>query len=188
MLWLVLGVLLWSGAHLLPSAGVGARAALRRRLGGGPYRGLFSLVILGSVALIVVGWRATTPLPLYPGVGWDRIATNIGMFVALSLFAASVLPTNLKRLVRHPQLMGVVVWSLAHLLSNGDQRSLVLFGGIGSWALAAIVFTNRRDGAWQRPGPQPVWGDAVVLVAGVIGFALLFTAHPYFTGMPATPR
>ena len=44
---------------------------------------------------------------------------------------------------------------MSHLLANGDGRSIVLFGGLGLWAVVAIVAINRRDGAWQKPEPQP---------------------------------
>ena len=69
MFWLVLGVLLWSTAHLLPSAGVSVRAGLMSRLGEGPYKGLFSLTIVLSVVLMVVGWRSAEPIHLYAAPG-----------------------------------------------------------------------------------------------------------------------
>ena len=34
---------------------------------------------------------------------------------------------------------GVVVWAIAHLLTNSDRPSIVLFGGMAAWALAEIV-------------------------------------------------
>ena len=48
-----------------------------------------------------------------------------------------VIPNNVKRLLRHPQLTGVALWGIGHLLANGESRSIILFGGLGAWAIAA---------------------------------------------------
>jgi uncharacterized membrane protein len=99
------------------------------------------------------------------------------------LFVASNLPTNLKRLIRHPQLTGVATWAFAHLLANGDSRSLVLFGGIGVWAVVEMGLLNRRDGAWRRPEPLPLVAELKPLIGAAVAFAILFLAHPYIAGV-----
>ena len=48
MTWLVLGVLLWSVVHLLPSVGAPARARAVEWLGQA-YQGVFALAILASI-------------------------------------------------------------------------------------------------------------------------------------------
>lgn len=187
MVWLVLGVVLWSAAHLFPSAGAAARARLAERLGQA-YQGLFALVILTSVGLMILGWRSTIPTSLYAPPAWGSAAANLLAFAALWLFAASSMATNIKRLIRHPQLTGMATWSAAHLLANGELRSVVLFGGLGLWAIAAIVFINRRDGARDEPEAQPMAGEWKPLAAAAVGFALLYLAHPYIAGVAATPH
>ena len=49
--------------------------------------------------------------------------------IALVLFAAANMPTRIRALVRHPMLLGLLLWAFAHLLANGEVRSVVLFGG-----------------------------------------------------------
>ena len=186
MAWLVLGVLVWSAFHLMPSAGRPVRARAMEALGPA-YQGVFALVILASIGLMVLGWRSTPPTSLYAPAAWTRIVTNALMFIGLLLFAASAMTTNIKRVLRHPQLTGLATWSVAHLLSNGDLRSLVLFAGLGAWAVAEILFINRRDGAWQKPEPQPMAGEWKPLAAAIVAFVLLYLAHPYIAGVPATP-
>jgi uncharacterized membrane protein len=105
------------------------------------------------------------------------------MLVALVLFAASGVPTNLKRFIRHPQLTGVATWAIAHLLSNGDSRSLVLFGGVGLWALLEIVAIDRREGQWARPPALPLSAEIKPLVGGVVLYAVFLLAHPYLFGV-----
>ena len=187
MTWLVLGVLLWSGVHLLPIAGRPLRARAVAQLGPA-YQGLFALVILASIGLMVLGWRSTPPTAVYGAPAWGSAVTNGLVFIGLLLFAASGMTTNVKRVLRHPQLTGFATWAAAHLLSNGDIRSLVLFGGLGLWAVVAIPLINRRDGAWVKPEPQPLAAEWKPLAAAIVVFAVLYFAHPYFAGMPATPR
>ena len=188
MTWLVLGILLWSAAHLLPSAGAPLRARAMDQLGEQPYKGLFSLTLVGAIVLMVVGWRSTPPVGLYVPPAWGSLVTNLLVFIGLLLFAASGFTTNIKRIVHHPQLTGLVLWSAAHLLSNGDRRSLVLFGGLALWAMLEILFINRRDGAWVKPERQPITAEWKPLVAAVVAFAAVYLAHPYIAGVPPTPR
>jgi len=187
MLWLILGVLLFAGVHLIPSLAAPARARFIEQRGDGPYNGLFSLALLLSFGLMIFGWRSSAPDFLYAPPAWSRWAANLLMVVGVLLFVASGVPTNLKRFIRHPQLTGVATWAVAHLLANGDSRALVLFGGLGVWAVAEIVLINRREGAWQKPEPLPFSADLKPLVAGVVLFAILLWAHPWIAGVPATP-
>ena len=187
MILLALGVLLWSGVHLFPSLGVSLRAACIARLGEGPYKGLFALTLVGAIVLMAVGWRSTPPVALYSPPASGAWLTNLGMLVSLVFFLGSNVPTNLKRFLRHPQLTGVAVWAIAHLLSNGDRRSLVLFGGIGLWSLVSMVTINRRDGAWEKPDPLPLAAEIRPIVAGIVGFVVLYFAHPYLSGVSPSP-
>ena len=187
MTWLVLGVLLWSAAHLLPSAGAPLRARAVERLGRA-YQGVFALTILASIGLMVLGWRSTLPTAVYAPPAWGSAASNVLVFLALLLFVASGMTTNIKRVIQHPQLTGMATWAAAHLLSNGELRSLVLFGGLGLWAIAAILFINHRDGAWEKPEPQPMAGEWKPLAAAIVGFAILYLLHPYIAGVSATPH
>jgi uncharacterized membrane protein len=159
------------------------RRSLVARLGDTRYRGLFSLLIVASILLLVLGWRAATPAMIYQPPAWGHGAALVLMLAALILFAASGLPTNIKRFIRHPQLTGVATWAIAHLLCNGDDRSAVLFGGIGLWALIEILVINRREGPWQKPPALPLGADIKPLVGGVLGYVVLLLAHPYLFGV-----
>jgi uncharacterized membrane protein len=110
------------------------------------------------------------------------------VLLALYLFVASAQPSNVKRLLRHPQLTGLAVWALAHLLSNGDNRSLVLFGGLGLWALVEMPLINRRDGVREQPEAVPMAADVRLVVIAVVAFAVLFLVHPYLFGASPSPR
>jgi len=185
MVWLIAGILLFAGAHLLPALDSTWRQKSIARFGSDGHRGVFSLFVLASVAVIVAGWRATDPTFVYAPPAWGRVAANLGMALAFFLFVASGAPTNVKRFLRHPQLLSVVVWSVSHLLANGEMRSIVLFGGLGLWAIGTMPLLDRRDGVWVRPERKPVVGDIVTIAIAAAVFLGVRWAHPWIAGLPA---
>lgn len=184
MLLLITGILLWSLVHLFSSMMPQQRDRLRSRLGAQFYRALYSLLILLSLVLIVYGWRHSPIAALYSMPSWSYGAMLVLMLLALVLFIAANLPGHIRRKLRHPMLAGVVVWALAHLLVNGDSRSLILFGSLAIWAILEIVFINRRDG--PQPAPAATWSaDLIAVAGGLVLFAALGWLHPFYTGAKA---
>jgi uncharacterized membrane protein len=187
MIWLVVGVLMWSVVHSFRSVAAPLRARLIAGMGEDKYKGLFALAIVTSIVLMVVGWRATPPVLVYRPPSSGRILAILLMLPAFIFFAASAMATNIKRFVRHPQLTGVLLWALAHLVSNGDGRSLVLFGVLGLWALVEMPLINRREGPWQQPDPRPLTADVKPVLGGLGGYIVFFVVHPYLFGRSPMP-
>jgi len=185
---LVLGVLLWSAVHFVPSLARPLRQALIERIGEGPYKGCFALGIVTAIVLMVVGWRATVPQAVYAPAPWAYSAAAVLMLLAFVLFGAGHTKSNLRRILRHPQLGAVVVWGIAHLLANGDTRSLVLFGGLAVWALVEMSLINRREGAWQRPAREPLSAELKPLIIGAIVYGVFVFLHPYLFGVSPIVR
>ena len=184
MTMMIGGVLLFSAAHLLPSSMPLVRKQVIEKLGINLYRGLFSLTIIASLVLIVFGWKAATPASVYTAPLRGGPIVSALVFVAFALFVASQSKTNIRRYVRHPQMTAAILWAFAHLLVNGDSRSLVLFGGLGLWAVIEIVQCNRRDGAREKPAPVSRLQDAVTVAIGAVGFALIWYFHQALFGVP----
>lgn len=181
---LVLGILIWAVIHLFVALGVDARKQIIAKIGLGPYKGLFSLTLVLALVLIVMGWKAMPEGVLYSPPAGMRHLTMLLMPFAVILFMSARAPTDIKQFIRHPQLTGVKLWAVAHLLSNGETRSVILFAGMLAWAVMEVIFINRRDGAWKKPAPV---GATKTLISAVIGVAvtvLLMLAHRLFTGMP----
>ena len=186
MVLLVLGILLFAGVHFVPSLAPGLKANWLARLGEGGYKGTFSLLLLASFALIIIGWRSAQPEFLYtPSPALRHPAMGL-LFIAFLLMVVSSRNSRLSLLIRHPQLTGVTVWGIAHLLINGDNRSLVLFGGMTVWAVVEMIAINRRDGAWIK-GTAPSWGaELVTLVIALVVVGMVVYIHPWLSGMPVT--
>ncbi len=187
MTWLILGLLLWSGVHFFPALLPVQRTRLMETLGN-KYQGLFALSIIVSLALIVFGWRSSIPNPVYNPPVWGRHLTMLLVLVAVILFAASHGKTRLKQYVRHPMLTAVAVWAVAHLLANGDTRSVTLFSALLVWALVSQFLINRRDGAWVKPAIPRLKSEIKVIGIGLVAYLVLMVLHPYFAGVAVLTR
>ncbi|MGH8719687.1 MAG: NnrU family protein [Burkholderiales bacterium] len=184
---LITGILLWSVVHLLPGVAGKLKLNLIEKLGSGGYRGGFSALIVISIVCMVFGWRNTTPTILYSAAPELQTLTAVLVVIALVLFFSSRIPTDVKRVIRHPQLTGVFIWAIAHLLVNGDSRSLVLFGGLGVWAIVEILVISRRE-VWIKPEAVGAKRSLVPVLVGVIAWIVLVFAHPWIAGAPAMPK
>jgi uncharacterized membrane protein len=156
-----------------------------RSLGSGVYQGLFALCILGGLLLIIFGWKNTFPQPVYAPVAGLRGPAMLLVLAGLILIMAANFPaTRFKRVIRHPQLSGVLLWAIAHLMVNGDSRSLWVFGVIGLWSLVSMFTINHRDGRWTRPESPASWTlDVIILAAGTAVTVLAAYFHEYLAGV-----
>lgn len=180
---LVLGILLWAFTHFFVALAVDTRKQVIARIGLNPYKGLFSLSLVLALVLIVMGWKAMPESVLYSPPAGMRHLTLLLVPFAVILFTSARAPTDIKQVIRHPQLTSVKLWAVAHLLSNGETRAVILFSGMLVWAVLEVILINRRDGEWKKPAPV---GAAKTIVSAVIGLlvavALMF-GHRWFTGV-----
>lgn len=185
---LIVGILLWSLVHLVPSLAPGLRNGLVTKMGQKTYRAVFTLAIVVSLVAIVIGWRSTPEEFVYVLPPGARIVAFVFICIALILIGAAHHPSSIKRVVRHPMLTGLFVWGSGHLVVNGSTRAIVLFGGLCVWALIEILAINRRDGAYEKP-PKPDFGEELKgLFFSASILVLLLFLHPYFAGVSPFPR
>ena len=182
MTLLVVGLALWIAAHWFKRAMPGLRAQL-----GDKGKGLVAIALLASVVLMVIGYRAAEVIPVYIPMAGMGHANNALMLISIYLYAVGGTKGLLYPLMRQPMLWGTVIWAGAHLLVNGDQASIVLFGGIGLWALITIPVINRAQ-KWTAPtNGRGIKGDAMALVGtlllyGVAAGIHAWLGHPVFAG------
>ena len=177
---LILGLLLWSLPHLLKRIAPG----LRGRLGDVPGKMLVTVLSLAAIALMVIGYRRAEVVPLYtplPGIGH---LNNLLMLIAIFLLGMGHSRGMLRAKLRHPMLTGVIVWAVAHLLVNGDYASLLLFGGMGLWAVLEMMMINAQDGPWQRPAPGPITGDLRLLAITLVLYGAIGGIHAWLGYWP----
>ncbi|NND01072.1 MAG: NnrU family protein, partial [Gammaproteobacteria bacterium] len=113
---------------------------------------------------------------------WGADAALILMALASILLVSAYLPSNVKRFTRHPMLWAVTLWALAHLLANGDLASILMFAALGLFSLFDMASANRR-GASKQGESKSLTNDLLVLIAGIVVFALLWYLHPLLFGV-----
>ena len=183
MIWLVLGIALWWGAHLFKRVAPGPRAALQERMGNAS-KGFFAVLLVLSVVLMVIGFRRTELGQLWLPPEWTVHVNNVLMLLAVFLFGVSGSKSRLRSRLRHPQLSGFILWAVAHLLVNGDWASVILFGALLVWAVVEIVVLNAR-----APRPEPyaggsVAGDIRLVVISLVVFAVIVLIHGWLGRWP----
>lgn len=193
MTLLVLGLILFLGTHSFSMARQ-SRAAIIGRIGEGPFKGLYSLLSLAGIVLIAIGYghyRADGYIPVWDPPVWTRHLALLLVLVAFICVAAAYLPGHIKHRLKHPMLAGVKIWALAHLLANGDLGSILLFGAVLAWAVAARISVKRRDVAAQHGGTAAPAGWRNDILAVVIGaavyIAFVLWLHPLLIGVPVLP-
>ena len=189
---LVLGLLVFAGTHAISMAR-GTRAGLIARSGETTYKIVYALLSLIGIVLIVWGYghyRASGLIQLWTPPSWIRHVTVALMWPSIVCVVAAYSPGHIQRTLKHPMLVGVKLWALAHLLSNGDLGSIILFGGILVWAGIDRASLKRRTDPGGPPIPIGGWrNDLVAVIVGTIVYvALGFWFHPLVIGVPVFTR
>jgi len=174
MIWLILGLLLWSGAHLFKRIAPGPRGAM-----GEAGKGAVAVVALAGIVLMVLGYRMADGAFFWGRTPMLTGINNLLMLLSVYMFAAAGMKTALARKMRHPMLGAVKVWALAHLLVNGDVPSLVLFGGLLAWAVVEMIVINRAEPDWTPPPPAPWRKEAVAVVAAIVVYGAIAAIHAW---------
>lgn len=187
---LILGLLIFLGAHSVRIVADDWRARRIARLGEMPWKGLYSLASLAGLALIVWGYGLTreVPVDLWIPPLWARHVTTLLTLPAFILVAAAYVPGNsFKAAIGHPMVAGVKLWALSHLISNGRLGDVLLFGAFLVWAALDFRAARHRDraaGVQRTPGTPA--RNAATIVIGFIawaGFAAFL--HPWLIGVKA---
>lgn len=182
MTLLILGVLLWSGAHLLKRVLPHLYAQL-----GKASKPVVALSSVLALVLMVVGYRAAEG-----AVFWGRSSALVGINNLLMIVAFYVYAVGgakgpriwLGTKLRHPQLVGFSIWAVAHLLVNGDVPSFVLFGGLLAWAVTSIALINAQDGPWTPPARAPMKKEVIYIVAAIVATLVVMGIHAWLGVQP----
>ena len=183
---LVVGLLLFLGAHSVSIVGDPWRNRTAARIGEGPWRGLYSLVAIAGFALIVWGYSLArqAPIVLYVPPTWLRHVALLLLVFVFPLLLATYLPGRIQATTRHPMLAATKLWAVAHLLANGTLADVVLFGSFLAWAVADRISMKHRV---QRPVPgAPPSGlnDVIAVVGGLALYgAFVLWLHAWLIGV-----
>jgi uncharacterized membrane protein len=199
MALLILGLVLFLGAHSTRIFAENWRQVALERLGDKAFKGANALVSLVGFGLLIYGFdqvRWDSPALWAPPV-WVKHVAALLMLLSLVLLASAYAPRNaIKAKLHHPMVLSVKVWALAHLLANPRVADLVLFGAFLLWSVLNFRAARKRDrlaaASAQETGeagtlPAPEVSLAATLRAvgiGVVVWAVLVSrGHEWLFGV-----
>ena len=217
---LVLGCAGFLGVHLGIS-GTPLRGVLREKLGEQPYLGVFSLLTLITLGLMIYGYSSVPHVEFvwYPSEA-AYMLTKLLVLIAIVLIVVGLMTPNptivmlesaldneisgILKITRHPVQWGILLFSLGHLIANGDMASILLFGTFVVVSFSGMFSMDARkrketDPRWQQfmaqtslmpfaaiaSGRLPFTASDVnwlALASGLLVYALIYWFHPMVSG------
>jgi uncharacterized membrane protein len=148
--------------------------------------------VISLIGLVLIGYgyalyRATGWIDIWYPPAWTRHVTVALVWPAIICITAAYSPGRIKTALKHPMLVGIKLWALAHLISNGDLGSIILFGSFLGYAVFDRISLKRRSDAGAPPIPVGgVRNDVIAVVGGTVIYVVLGLAfHPYVIGVKA---
>jgi len=222
---LILAALAFLLIHVVPSSFL--RERLVTRIGEKGYMAGFSLLSLAILVWLVFAYRAAP----VGDILWD--AGNAGRYLAmlLMLFASILLasanttpnPTavgaeksleresvygGINAVTRHPMMWGILLWSITHIINNGEITAVIFFGTFGVLALSGTFLIDAKKARQLKEGWETFKGRTsnVPFVAifqgratlsikslwwrilvGIVLWAALFHFHTFVIGVSPNP-
>ncbi|MCM2291150.1 NnrU family protein [Allorhizobium sp. BGMRC 0089] len=187
MTLLIVGLVLFLGLHLVRVVAPGFRSAMVGMIGLNGWKGLYSLVALVALALIAYGYSLAPVVNVwFPPPGMNHLTVTL-MLIATICLVASLLPAGqIAAKTKHPMVLAIKIWAFAHLLSNGDLRSILLFASFLAWGVILRIALKRRERAGELVRPPFVSAryDAYAVIIGlVVWAAITFKLHELIIGV-----
>ena len=177
---LILGIIIFFSIHLVPISPL--KNILINRLSENKYKGLFSLIALVGLLIIIYGFSSADFYLIWGPSPYSRKIALALMPISIVLLAAANMQTNIKRFIKHPMLIGILIWSFVHLIANGDLRFIILFASFGVYALIDIIFSKKvlmiRDNE-----NYTLTKDIIVVIIGLLVYAIIVYFHQYIAGV-----
>ena len=186
MLVLILGIVIFLGVHTLTTFRE-TRTSLIERFGLGPFKAAYSLAAIVGFALIVWGfslYRAEGLIPVWTPPTWTRHLTiTLMWFAFVALACMNPAPGRIRGWLRHPMLVSIKIWALAHLLANGDAGGMLLFGSFLAWAIFDRIAVKKRGDLGAPRISSFTRADAIALGVGTLAYVAMIFLHPVLIGV-----
>lgn len=184
---LIIGLILFLGSHSARIFAEPWRNHMIDRLGEVKWKGLCAILSLIGLVLIVIGYGQARQMPIVlwqPPTYLAHIAILLNL-IAFIFLASSLSKNNAIRLkLKHPMILGVKVWALAHLLANGTLTALILFGSFLLWAVLDFRSARKRPILMPEKAVVSTKATIIVIVSGVVVWAaFIFGLHQYLIGV-----
>ncbi|MEN8892358.1 NnrU family protein [Planktotalea arctica] len=171
MTLLIAGLILWTVTHYFKRLMPAQRAAM-----GAKGRGPIAVLIVVSLLMMIFGYRWAEFISVWSPPSFFTHINNLLMLIAFFVFGMSATTGRLRGKMRHPMLLAVKIWAVAHLLVNGDLASIILFGGMLAWAVGSVILINRSE-EWNRPAPGDAKKDKLLVIITLVTFTITALIH-----------
>ena len=177
---LILGIIIFFSIHLVPISPL--KNILINQLGENKYKGLYSLIALVGLLIIIYGFGHADFYHVWDPLPYSREIAIALMPISMVLLVAANMQTNIKRYIKHPMLVAILVWSFVHLIGNGDLRSIILFASFGVYALIDIIF-SKKVLTTNNTTNYTLAKDIIVIIIGLLIYAIIVHFHQYIAGV-----
>ena len=177
---LILGIIIFFSIHLVPILPI--KNILINRLGENKYKGLFSLIALVGLLIIIYGFSRADFYPIWDPLPYSKEIALALMPISMILLAAANIQTNIKKFIKHPMLIAILIWSFVHLIANGDLRSIILFGSFGIYALIDIFF-SKKVLTTNIEVKYTLSKDIMVIIIGLVAYLIIVYYHQFIAGV-----
>ncbi len=189
MTLLIVAIAVFLGIHLVPTV-TGLRGRLIGRLGQTGYRVLFALLSTASLVLLIFAFAKAPVVTVWSPPAWTRWVAVVLMLPAFIFLVAAYVPGKIKAKLKHPFLVAIKTWALAHLIANGDLASIILFGSFLAYAVFDRIALKRRPatGLVTVAETGPARNDVISVVGGLLLYVVfLVWLHPLLIGTSPLP-
>jgi len=195
MIVLIIGLVIFFGMHLVPVTDI--KSSLIERMGEKIYQIIFSIISLVGLIIIIYGFSHidtcnpmmadcdTDNFYLWDSFEYSKEISFLLMPICIIFIVASQMKSNIKKVVRHPMLIGVLIWSFVHLLSTGDLRSIILFLSFAAYSIIDLILTKKTA---VNEISYSIAKDVVVIVAGLVVYSIILYFHEYVSGVQIVER
>jgi uncharacterized membrane protein len=184
---LIIGLIIFLGSHSCRIFAEPWRNHMIDRLGEVKWKGLYTIISIIGLVLVVIGYGQArqTPVVLWqPATYLTHIAILLNLVAFIFLAGSSPSNNAIRLKLKHPMILGVKVWALAHLLANGTLVDLILFGSFLLWAVLDFRSARKRPILMPEKAVVSTKATVIVIVSGiVIWAAFIFGLHQYLIGV-----
>jgi uncharacterized membrane protein len=188
MALLVLGIVLFLGLHLIRVVVPGLRTSLIASLGEGGWKIAYSIASIIALIVLIYGFgQARDMTPIWSPPFWMSHITILLMLFALICLVASLLPAgHIAVKTKHPMVLSVKIWALAHLLSNGDGAAMLLFAAFLAWGVMLRISLKRRERAGEitlRPFVSAKYDLYAIIIGAIAWILIIWKLHAWIIGV-----
>lgn len=175
---LFVGMALFFGVHVLTSTPL--RAVMVGAIGERPYKAVFSILSLIGFGLMIWGFGMSRSGPdsariVFNPPEWGLPVTTGFVLLGMIALASQGGKSHIRKIIRQSMSVGIALWAIGHLFSNGNLNEVALFGGFLAYSIFDIIVSTAKG---KSPDFQAQFkSDLIAIVIGVAIFSIILFFH-----------